>query len=96
MKPLLFALLLAGCAIPTQELYMQRAVCVQEGGDCAELELAIARREVAIQRREDAKAPDCEDAEYIPVCDLSFGKCSRSGRNKWVCISREDIRRALY
>jgi hypothetical protein len=56
MKPLLFALLLAGCAIPTQELYMQRAVCVQEGGDCAELELAIARREVAIQRREDAKA----------------------------------------
>ena len=87
-------LLLTGCTTQTlDDLYLERAVCVNAKLDCSELNEVIAQKELIRQWRKNAKM-ECQPG-YIPYCDHTMYGCGKRMAKKPVeyeCISRDNMR----
>ena len=86
---------MVGCSTQsTDDLYLERALCVSSGDECAELDLMVARREETIRRLDNAKS-HCPRG-YMAYCDESVRGCGQRLPRKpiqYVCVSPEQLRR---
>jgi hypothetical protein len=82
---LIILLLLASCASgPTlDELYLQRAQCLQKSSDCKVYDDAINKKEDAIARREAKKGPVCPRG-LVAFCKNGHCTCKHMDDIRWM------------